>query len=109
MQELTGGGAEAVLECVGNKSSMDVAFGIARPGGTVGFVGQPHGTDVVNIRRMYGFNIGLRGGVAPVRAYIPELMAGVLDGSMDASPVLDMTIDLDGVAEATPQWTPARH
>ena len=98
VRELTGGGAASVLECVGNKSSMDVAFGIARPGGTVGFVGQPHGTDVVNIRRMYGFNIGLRGGVAPVRAYIPELMAGVLDGSLDASPVLDMTTDLDGVA-----------
>jgi hypothetical protein len=76
---------------------MDVAFGMARIGGTVGFVGQPHGTDVVNIRRMFRDNVRLHGGLAPVRAYVPELMPDVLSGKLDPTPVLDMVVDLDGV------------
>jgi threonine dehydrogenase-like Zn-dependent dehydrogenase len=39
----------------------------------------------------------LRGGVAPVRAYIPELLADVVAGTLDPSPVFDLTVDLDGV------------
>lgn len=99
VRELTAGGAESVMECVGNKSAMDVSFAIARTGGTVGFVGQPHGTDVVNIRRMFRDNVALRGGLAPVRAYIADLMPDVLAGTLDPSPVLDMTVTLDGVPE----------
>ncbi len=99
VRELTAGGAESVLECVGNKAAMDLSFAVARVGGTVGFVGQPHGTDVVNIRRMFRDNVALRGGLAPVRAYIPELLPAVLAGALDPSPVLDLTTDLDGVPE----------
>jgi threonine dehydrogenase-like Zn-dependent dehydrogenase len=39
----------------------------------------------------------LRGGGAPVRAYLPELLADVLAGRLDPSAVLDLTVDLDGV------------
>jgi len=99
VRELTSGGAESVMECVGNKSAMDMSFAIARSGGTVGFVGQPHGTDVVNIRRMFRDNVALRGGLAPVRAYISDLLPDVMAGTLDPSPVLDMTVDLDGVPE----------
>ncbi|MEA2487911.1 MAG: alcohol dehydrogenase, partial [Actinomycetota bacterium] len=56
VQEMTSGGVESVLECVGNQSSMDTAIGIARPGGTVGFVGVPHGVDALDVRRMFGEN-----------------------------------------------------
>ena len=39
-------------------------------------------------------------GVAPVRSsYIPELLVDVLAGSLDPSPVLDLTVDLAGVPE----------
>ena len=48
---------------------------------------------------VYNRNITLRGGVAPVRAYIPELLADVLAGRIDPSPVLDMTVSLDEVPE----------
>jgi threonine dehydrogenase-like Zn-dependent dehydrogenase len=48
---------------------------------------------------MFYQNIGLQGGVAPVRAYIPELLADVLGGRLDPSPVLDLTVDLAGVPE----------
>lgn len=46
---------------------------------------------------MFMANITLRGGVAPARAYIPELLADVVEGTLDPSPVLDLTVDLDGV------------
>ncbi len=98
--EMTKGGPEAVLECVGNESSMAMASGMARPGGTIGYVGVPYGSNKgLNLSRMFGQNIALRGGVAPVRAYIPDLMADVLAGKLDASPVFDKSVGLDGVPE----------
>jgi threonine dehydrogenase-like Zn-dependent dehydrogenase len=97
VQELTGGGAACVLECVGNQSSMDTAFGIARPGGTVGYVGVPQEVSSLPFSRAFGQNISLHGGVAPARAYIPELLADVVAGKLDPSPVLDLTVDLEGV------------
>jgi threonine dehydrogenase-like Zn-dependent dehydrogenase len=42
-------------------------------------------------------NITLTGGVAPVRAYLPELLQDVIAGTLDPSPVLDMRVNLDGV------------
>jgi hypothetical protein len=96
--EMTGGGPESVLECVGNEASMAMASGMARPGGAIGYVGVPMGSlKGLNLRRMFSENIALRGGVAPVRAYIPELLAEVLAGKLDPAPVLDLTVTLDGV------------
>lgn len=97
VKEMTGGGAEAVLECVGNQSSMETAAGAARPGGTIGYVGVPAEVKAMPVRQLFSNNIALRGGVAPVRAYIPELLADVVAGKLDPSPVLDLTVDLDGV------------
>ncbi len=98
VREMTHGGVDAVLECVGLKSSMDTAIGVARPG-AVGFVGVTQGSEELNLGRMFRSNIALRGGIAPVRAYIPELMEDVLLGSLDPSGVLCLTIGLDGVPE----------
>jgi threonine dehydrogenase-like Zn-dependent dehydrogenase len=78
---------------------MDTAIGIARPGGAVGFVGVPQGSEEINLGRMFVSNISLHGVVAPVRAYIPELMDDVLAGSLDPCPVFDLTVGLDGVPE----------
>jgi threonine dehydrogenase-like Zn-dependent dehydrogenase len=97
VKEMTKGGAEAVLECVGNQASMDTAAGATRPGGTIGYVGVPAEVKALNVRHLFSNNIALRGGVAPVRAYIPELLADVVAGRLDPSPVLDLTVDLDGV------------
>ncbi|MBE9014197.1 zinc-dependent alcohol dehydrogenase family protein [Pseudanabaenaceae cyanobacterium LEGE 13415] len=97
VQEMTQGGAEAVLECVGTESAMQTAIGAARPGGGVGFVGVPHGSEKINIGRMFMSNIKLGGGVAPAKAYIPELLNDVIAEKIDPSPVLDLTVDLNGV------------
>jgi alcohol dehydrogenase len=53
----------------------------------------------LNLSDMFGQNIALRGGVAPVRAYAEDLMADVLQGTLDPSPVFTKTVDLDGVPE----------
>jgi threonine dehydrogenase-like Zn-dependent dehydrogenase len=97
--ELTDGvGADAVLECVGTDAAMRTAFKVARPGSTVGFVGVPHGVELP-VRRMFGRNVGLAGGMAPVRTYLPDLLDRVLDGRINPGLVFDLTLPLDEVAE----------
>ncbi|GGJ16445.1 IMP dehydrogenase [Halobellus salinus] len=98
--ELTHGGAAHVLECVGAASSMDLAAAVCRPGGTVGYVGVPHGLDDgLDLFSFFGDNVTLRGGVAPVRAYAEELMADILRGTLDPAPVFTETVDLEHVAD----------
>ncbi|WP_432584866.1 zinc-dependent alcohol dehydrogenase family protein [Streptomyces sp. HD1123-B1] len=99
VRELTGGlGAHAVLEAVGTEEAMRTAISIARDGGAVGYVGVPHsGSAGVDLRQMFNRNVALAGGVAPARAYIPELLADVLAGVIDPGPVFDHTVGLDGV------------
>lgn len=97
--DLTEGiGVDAVLECVGTGQSMQTAFEVARPGSTVGFVGVPHGVELP-VRRMFSKNIGLAGGMAPVRRYLPDLLDLVLAGRIDPGQVFDLTLPMDRVAE----------
>lgn len=99
VKELTAGlGADAVLECVGTEESMQTALWSARPGATVGFVGVPHGVPAP-LRVMFGRNVGLQGGMAPTRKYLPELVELVLSGTIDPSPVFDLALPLDRVAD----------
>src|SRR6478672_863545 len=99
VRELTDGiGADAVLECVGTDGSMRQALSSARPGGHVGFVGVPHGIELP-VRSMFQRNVGLGGGMAPVRKYLPDLLERTLSGGIDPSPVFDLTLPLDQVAE----------
>jgi len=98
--EITGGvGADAVLECVGTDAAVRTAFAVARPGSTVGFVGVPHGVELP-VRRMFQKNVGLAGGMAPVRRYLPDLLERVLSGAIEPGLVFDRTLPLDDVAEA---------
>ncbi|MGW7052076.1 zinc-dependent alcohol dehydrogenase family protein [Streptomyces sp. NPDC054887] len=101
VRELTGGqGAHAVIEAVGTEQSMRTAVGIARDGGAIGYVGVPHGSGTgLDLSVLFDRNVALRGGVAPVRAYIPDLLPDVLDGTVDPSPVFDVTVGLDGVPD----------
>jgi threonine dehydrogenase-like Zn-dependent dehydrogenase len=92
-------GVDAALECVGTNESMATAFAIARPGSIVGAIGVPHDVEVP-ISTVIFRNIGLRGGAAPVRTYIPELLDDVLQGRIDPGRVFDFETDLEGIAEA---------
>jgi len=97
VRELTDGGTRHALECVGTTQAFETAIGVCRPGGTVGHVGVP--PQPVPLLDVHMRNIALVGGVAPVRAYIPELLRDVLSGRIDPSPVMNLTVGLDGVPE----------
>lgn len=98
--DLTDGiGADAALECVGSREALLQAGASARAGAIVGFVGVPVGVDIP-LEPFFRRNVGLRGGMAPVRNYLPELIDLVLAGTIDPGKVFDVTLPLDEVAEA---------
>ncbi|MYS47155.1 zinc-binding dehydrogenase [Streptomyces sp. SID5998] len=99
IKEMTGGiGADSVLECVGTAQAMSQALHSARPGGNVGFVGMPHEV-AIDGQELFFSHVGLRGGPAPVRRYLPDLIERVLTGRIDPGKVFDLTLPLDQVAE----------
>jgi threonine dehydrogenase-like Zn-dependent dehydrogenase len=65
----------------------------------VGYVGVPHGVEPP-VADMFFRNVGMRGGSAPVRAYIPELLDDVLEERINPGRLLDFETNLDGVGEA---------
>ncbi|MFJ8962770.1 zinc-dependent alcohol dehydrogenase family protein [Lentzea sp. NPDC102401] len=99
IRDLTGGiGADSVLECVGTAQALRQALHSARPGGSVGFVGVPHEV-AVDGQEVFFSHVGLRGGPAPVRRYLPDLIDRVLSGRIDPGKVFDLTLPLEQVAE----------
>jgi threonine dehydrogenase-like Zn-dependent dehydrogenase len=99
IKELTGGiGADSVLECVGTGESMQQALRATRPGGNVGFVGVPHDVEISGEELFYS-HVALRGGPAPVRRFLPDLIHRVLSGRINPGKVFDLVLPLDQVAE----------
>ncbi len=97
--ELTRGvGADAVLECVGTGDAMSLAVRSTRPGGTVGYVGVPHGVEL-NTEQLFFGHVRLFGGPAPVRHYLPELIDLVVNGKINPGKVFDLVLPLEQVAE----------
>ena len=100
VKKLTDGvGVDAALECVGTNEAMQTAIAVARPGSIVGNVGLPHNVEIPALG-IFVRNVGVHGGPAPVRAYIPELMEDVLNGRTNPGRVFDFKTDLDNIAEA---------
>src|SRR4051794_16917283 len=100
VKDMTGGvGADATMECVGTGQSMQTALDIARAGSMVGFVGVPHGVELP-IAQMFRQTVGVHGGGAPVRVYLPELLEDVLAEKINPGRVFDYETDLEGIADA---------
>lgn len=98
VQELTGGiGADCVLECVGTESARQQAVGCVRPGGNIGLVGIPHGG--LPVDALFWRNVGIKGGPAHCRAYLPHLLDLVLDRRINPGRVFDLDLPLSEVAE----------
>jgi threonine dehydrogenase-like Zn-dependent dehydrogenase len=91
-------GADSVLECVGTQESMMQAIRSTRPGGSIGYVGIPHGVEL-NGEKLFFAHVHLHGGPAPVRRYLPKLIDLVWSGKMDPGKVFDLTLPLAQVAE----------
>jgi threonine dehydrogenase-like Zn-dependent dehydrogenase len=100
VRELTGGdGTHAVLECVGSRQAVETALGVVRDGGTVSRVGVAQYPEVPLDMSVMMRNITFTGGVAPARAYIEELLPGVLDGTLQPGRVFDTVIGLEKVPD----------
>lgn len=99
IKELTGGvGADSVLECVGTQESMMQAIRSTRPGGSIGYVGVPHGVELAGDNLFYS-HVHLHGGPAPVRRFLPELIELVWNKKVNPGKVFDLDLPLDRVAE----------
>jgi threonine dehydrogenase-like Zn-dependent dehydrogenase len=92
-------GPESVLECVGLEEASLTALEIVRPGGAIGRVGVPQFPALPHTRQAFVKNVTLSGGIAPARAYIPELLPDVLEGRVQPGKVFDRTIGLEEVPD----------
>jgi threonine dehydrogenase-like Zn-dependent dehydrogenase len=99
VKELTKGvGADSVLECVGTQESMAQAICSTRPGGSISYVGVPHGVELAGAELFYT-HVHLHGGPAPVRRYLPALIQLVQNGAINPGKVFDLELPLEQVAE----------
>ena len=86
-----------------HSASWNNALSLVRPGGTVGYVGVPHDVkDGSPIWKMFDRNVSVRGGVAPARRYLPDLLAEVLDGALDPAPIFTDTVRSADIARRLP-------
>jgi threonine dehydrogenase-like Zn-dependent dehydrogenase len=77
---------------------MMQAIGSTRPGGSIGYVGVPHGVELDG-QQLFFTHVRLHGGPAPVRNYLPKLIELVLSGKINPGKVFDLALPLDQVAE----------
>ncbi len=100
VRELTGGlGVRHVVEAVGTPESWAMAMGMAREGGSIGAVGVPHTMPQLPLFEPFIHHLSINLGIAPVRRYLPDLIARVTAGTLDASPVFDTALPLAQVAK----------
>jgi len=97
--ELTGGeGSHVVLEAVGHLPAYQQSYGVVRPGGVISRVGVPQYEDApIGFGSLFGRNITLTGGPAPVRAYLEEAIEQVLAGRIEPGKVFDRSVGLDEI------------
>jgi threonine dehydrogenase-like Zn-dependent dehydrogenase len=99
VKELTDGiGADCVLECVGTEDARLQSVSCVRDGGNIGLVGVPHGDLPVN--DLFWRNVGIKGGPAHCRAYLPHLLELVLARTINPGLVFDLELPLSQVDEA---------
>ncbi len=107
VKEMTQGGAESVLECVASESAMATANSFAEPKATA--LPVPVGRSGMSACRTAVVTISIWivyfCKTSPCEAVLPppvltfgELLADTVAGKLDASAVLDLTVDLDSVS-----------
>ena len=97
--EINGGVlADRVVECVGLQAAFDTALELVRPGGSMGFVGVPHGVESLPPMKIFARGMRVAGGTAPARKYLPQLVDDVRADRLDPSPLIDTAFSLADVA-----------
>jgi threonine dehydrogenase-like Zn-dependent dehydrogenase len=99
LKDLTNGlGAHSTIEAVGTQESMMQAIRATRPGGHVGYVGVSHDVELPGDELFFSA-VHLHGGPAPVRRFLPDLIARITSGAIDPGQVFDLTLPLEQAAE----------
>ena len=116
LKEITGGGADVVIDCVGmdgkmsvvekietamklqggSKSAIEIATQAVRKGGTVSFVGV-YGARYNNFPfgDFFARNVTLKMGQCPAHTYIPKILKMIRSGDFDATDIITHTMSLD--------------
>ena len=105
LEEVVGGltdghGPQAVVDAVSSTASMKLSTETVQAGGTVSWVGMEVflGAPELSWDQCFLRNLTIRGGVAPVKRYLPELWPLLEDGRIDPSPVLTHDLAMDEAA-----------
>ena len=89
-------GTHVVLEAVGHMAAYEQSYGVVRSGGVISRVGVPQYEDApVGFMSLFGRNITLTGGPAPVRAYLEQGLKDVTSGLINPGQLFDVTLPLD--------------
>lgn len=116
LKEITHGGADVVVDCVGmdgkmtvmekietalklqggSKSAIETAANAVRKGGTVSLVGV-YGAryNMFPLGDFFARNITLKMGQCPVQSYIEPILKLISDGSIDATDIITHRLPLD--------------
>lgn len=97
---LTGGsGPDRVLECVGSPQSFSTVLAMCAKGGTVSYVGIPHGV-TVEMGPLFSRDVTITGGMSPAHHYLASLVPDVLDGTIEPGRVFTATYPLEEISRA---------
>jgi len=116
IKEITGGGADAVVDCVGmdgkmstiekiesalklqggSKSAIEIASQAIRKGGTVALVGV-YGSkyNAFPLGDFFSRNITLRMGQCPAHTYVDSILELIKDGKFDATDIITHRLSID--------------
>lgn len=116
IKEITGGGADAVVDCVGmdgkmstiekiesalklqggSKSAIEIASQAIRKGGTVALVGV-YGSkyNAFPLGDFFSRNITLRMGQCPAHTYVDPILELIKDGKFDATDIITHRLSID--------------
>jgi alcohol dehydrogenase len=72
---------------------------MVRAGGTVGYVGLPHGVSI-DIAKLFFANVTICGGISPAHHYIADILPAVLNRTINPGRVYSKRYRLEDVAEA---------
>jgi S-(hydroxymethyl)glutathione dehydrogenase/alcohol dehydrogenase len=116
IKDITGGGVDVVVDCVGmdgrmtlmerietalklqggSKSAVEIAARAVRKGGTISIVGVYGGRyNMFPLGDFFARNITLKMGQCPVHKYVEPIMSLVKDGVMDATDIITHRLPLD--------------
>src|SRR4051794_30250970 len=96
----TDGGADVVVDAVGDPGPLELAVSLARDAGTVSGIGAYAGRGEVPLGLAWLKGLTLRLGLANVIAHVDRVLALIEAGKLDPAPLVTHHMKLDEVADA---------